>query len=157
MRLGVFVGFLAAVVLLAAFVLPVPPATLPDLSGPTPSPPSISSCIRLKYAGAVSEHLAMPTYLELSSVTAPSYQGRPTYQAHGDGDPLWRHGRWVYAGSDSIDIMAHHQALLRLPRQSKYGVGRAIPYRDGTIVDALLNPRLQPITVHTEMITCAGL
>ena len=156
MRFGVFLGLLAGLVLVPLFVLPMPPRLLPEVAGPTPPPPRESFCLSLTYSGAMNQHLDMPTYLVLSTKPSAPYGGKMSFAARGDGDPLWHHARWWYAGQDSVDITAHHQPILRLPRPSTGGAGRGLPYHDGTILLVLLGTPLPDFKVLSQPRTCSG-
>src|SRR2546423_2063007 len=136
MRFGLLISFLAAIMLIVALVVPARQNPLALSLEPSTSTPSSVRCIALTYTDAVRSR-GLPHRITLRPDTTSWVLGRLTYRAEGDGDPLWRQAWWAFAGPDSIDLTAHHQATIRLPAKS--GTGRAVPYVDGSLLNALIS------------------
>ena len=152
MRFGLVAGLLAATVVVAMLLIPAKPPSLALLTGPTPRPFTASRCFELTYSDPVRVE-RLPHTLRLFPDTAFWSLARPMYRAAADGDPSWRESWWTYAGQDSIDVTAHHQPLLRLPRDVA-GPGRGVPYVDGTLLPALLSGAYARFVVTSVEVSC---
>jgi hypothetical protein len=152
MRLPVFVALLAVAVLVSMLLLPVwrPDLELP--AGQAPAPPTVPQCLTLTYSG-VPHPERLPGKLTLLPDTISWLFRRRTYRAFGDGG--WREAWWAYAGPDSIDVTAHHQAILRIARDQAQGSGRGEPYLDGTLFFALFFPNQGPFLVWSRSAPCS--
>ena len=151
MRFGLLISFLAAITLIVALVVPARQNPLALPLEPSISRPSTVRCIALTYTDAVRSR-GLPHRITLGPDTTSWVLGRLTYRAEGDGDPLWRQAGWAFAGPDSIDLTAHHQATIRLPAKS--GTGRAVPYVEGSLLGALLSGADRSFTVEHAEIPC---
>jgi hypothetical protein len=148
MRFGLLASFLAVIVLVTTMILPAAPAEVAVPPGSNIGRPVIERCILLNYSDLVQTR-GLPNHVRLFGDTISWILGRRAYRAEGDGDPLWRHASWAFAGPDSLDLIAHHQAIIRLPIES--GSGRAIPYVDGSLLSALLTGAYRSFRVdHAE-------
>jgi hypothetical protein len=153
-RLAALTTLLAATVLVSMVILPVwrPDLQLPP--GQAPAPPTIRRSLTLTYSGVRRPEL-LPHVLTLLPDTTLWFLGRRTYRAIGDGDVLWHHAWWAFAGPDSIDVTAHHQAILRLSRDQFQGSGRGVPYLDGTLFSALFFPHQGSFLVWSRSVPCS--
>ena len=151
MRFGLLVSFLAAILLVVAMIVPPRQNPLALPRGPGAATPSKARCLALEYGDSFRAR-GLPRRVTLRPDTTAWVLGRRTYQAQGDGDPLWREAWWAFAGPDSIDLTAHHQATIRLPIRS--GTGRAVPYVDGSLLNALISRGYRTWAVDQGELPC---
>src|SRR5215471_11320853 len=133
------------------------PVVRPDLqlpAGQAAAPPTIPRCLTLTYAGLRRPELLPHTLTLLPDTTSWLFRRR-TYRAIGDA-VLWRHAWWAFAGPDSIDVTAHHQAILRLSRDQLQGGGHGEPYLDGTLFSALFFPHKASFFVWSRSVPCSS-
>ena len=155
MRFTIFLSLLVGIVFVSMMLLPAHRPELPLPSGQAPVPPTAPRCYALTYVGVRRPGL-LPHTLALLPDTTPWVLRRRTYRAIGDGDYLWHGAYWAYAGSDSIDVTAHHQAILRFTPSDSASTGRGEPYLDGPLLLALLFPVERPFEVRSHSIPCTG-
>ena len=155
MRLTLFLCLLAGIVLVSMMLLPARRADLPVPPGQVPPPPTVSRCYAITYQG-VRRPGILPHSLKLLRDTTSWLLRRRTYRAIGDGDHSWHEAYWAYAGSDSIDVTAHHQAILRFSLKDAGGPGRGEPYLDGPLLPALLFPVQGSFGIRSHRVPCSG-
>ena len=153
MRLGLFAIMLGATLVIAMTLLPVWRGPLPVPIGPSPATPPTSRCLTLSYSGARRADV-LPRYVRL---TTRPIAGTTRFRAMGTGDKYrsWEDAWWSFAGNDSVDVSAHHQPILRLPTQTGGGIGRGLPYLDGTLLPMLLFGFWHPFTVKAASEPCS--
>ena len=153
MRLGLFASLFSATLFIVMTLLPIWRGALPVPSGPSPGTPNTARCFALSYSGARRPDI-LPNYMQL---TTRPIEGTSLYRATGTGDKYrsWAHSSWSFAGKDPVDVSVYHGPTLRFPIQSNAGIGRGLPYLDGTLLPMLLSGFWHPFTVRAVSEPCS--
>ncbi len=154
MRLGVFVSVFIALLVVMALLYPA----RTDITVPQGQPQDSvrgAECFTLAYRDSSERSARLPTEVQLLTDTAFGGANRGVFVARSNGQGMWNRTWWAYAGADSIDISAHHEPILRIPRGLTSGVGRAIPYVDGSLLVNLLVPPRE-VVVEAKTVPCGS-